>query len=331
MKEILLIGLGFYNYEDKIKNCLERKDYKVTLVYDTPKCDTALQRILTKEKRIYILSAYQRKILQQYNIQDYDYIIVIVGRFLQPFFLDKIKEKKKKSAVLILYLWDDVARVQNFNEVSFYYDKIFSFDPKDCQNFGFSFLPLFYTDEFHIENQRKLFDVYSAVFDHSDRLKIIQELITKNRHKNFFFIITQGKIGYIRNIQNHNTYSGKIKYKWTPVSKDENLKHMVRAKGILDIQIPSQVGLTIRSIEALGSGIKLLTTNQSIRNYDFYNPQNILLIDRKHPQIDWRILDSPYEQVNDRIYNKYSLDNWIDVVLGNTICDYLIPQNEFGL
>ena len=60
---------------------------------------------------------------------------------------------------------------------------------------------------------------------------------------------------------------------------------------------------------------KFITTNKDIVNYDFYNSNNILVIDRKNPIIDFDFLMTPYEELDENIYYKYSLENWILEVL----------------
>lgn len=60
---------------------------------------------------------------------------------------------------------------------------------------------------------------------------------------------------------------------------------------------------------------KLVTTNSDIKNYDFYNENNILIYSES---ID---LDSPffkneYEELPDEIYEKYSLKNWLITMIG---------------
>ena len=71
----------------------------------------------------------------------------------------------------------------------------------------------------------------------------------------------------------------------------------------------------MRTIEILGLKRKFITTNKDIVNYDFYNPNNIMVIDREQPQIDFNFFDLPYEELDDNLYNKYSLKNWILEVL----------------
>ena len=50
-------------------------------------------------------------------------------------------------------------------------------------------------------------------------------------------------------------------------------------------------------------------------NYDFYNENNILIIDRENPVIDQNFIDLPYELLPNEIYEKYSLSSWIIEVL----------------
>lgn len=65
----------------------------------------------------------------------------------------------------------------------------------------------------------------------------------------------------------------------------------------------------------IGMNKKLITTNASIVNYDFYNKKNILIINRENPQIDISFFSTPYEKINPEIYKKYSLSSWILDVL----------------
>ena len=51
--------------------------------------------------------------------------------------------------------------------------------------------------------------------------------------------------------------------------------------------------------------------------YLFYNPNNILVVDRNNPVIPDSFMESPYEEIPQDIYDKYYIDNWCDVLLRN--------------
>ena len=76
---------------------------------------------------------------------------------------------------------------------------------------------------------------------------------------------------------------------------------------VLDLPHPMQTGLTMRTIEAIGSKKKLITTNVDIVNYDFYNPKNILLIERENINFDKSF--------------------FIDLIIINLYCDIIVDQH----
>jgi hypothetical protein len=52
-----------------------------------------------------------------------------------------------------------------------------------------------------------------------------------------------------------------------------------------------------------------------VREYDFYNPNNIQVVDRLAPVVDPTFLESPYVPLDPALYDKYSLKGWADEVL----------------
>ena len=86
------------------------------------------------------------------------------------------------------------------------------------------------------------------------------------------------------------------------------------SKCILDSAQDNQNGLTIRVIETLGAKRKLITTNANIREYDFYKPENIYVYDNKFDFSDI-FFKSNYEEIDNDIYKKYSLRNWLNELL----------------
>ena len=111
-----------------------------------------------------------------------------------------------------------------------------------------------------------------------------------------------------------NTKSDSFKY--SPLSSNDISRIIEQSKVVIDMQHPNQKGLTMRSIETLGMRKKLITTNSDIVNYDFYNENNIYIIDRDNPVIKPDFFKTEYIPIPDKIYNRYSLAQWIFDVLG---------------
>ena len=91
------------------------------------------------------------------------------------------------------------------------------------------------------------------------------------------------------------------------MSKHEVAQRIAKTKAVIDIQPPNQAGLTMRTIEMLGAGRKLLTTNKFVADYDFFDKQNIEIFEREKPVVDFSFLKNSYSPVDNNIYQKYSL------------------------
>ena len=66
----------------------------------------------------------------------------------------------------------------------------------------------------------------------------------------------------------------------------ENLPEFYkRTKVILDLMRENQYGLSFRVFEAMALEKKIITDNEKIKNYDFYNPNNILVLNKDFSNI----------------------------------------------
>jgi hypothetical protein len=82
----------------------------------------------------------------------------------------------------------------------------------------------------------------------------------------------------------------------------------------LDLSRNNHNGLSFRVFEALAFQRKLITTNQSIKKYPFYNPDNILIIDEKQINFRPEFFNTPYTVIPKNLYNNYTLHHWIETV-----------------
>jgi hypothetical protein len=87
-----------------------------------------------------------------------------------------------------------------------------------------------------------------------------------------------------------------------------------RSSAILDVQHPEQGGLTIRTLESLALGFKVVTTDPTIREYEFFDPKQILVIDRHDPEVDTAFLNKPNDfEVHPKI-RELELTPWLGKV-----------------
>lgn len=324
MNHLLMIGMNFHTYEDEIVRCLGDLGFFVDKITDQPKRSHGYGLIPAKLREQDSIQ-FQKKQLQKLN-KSYDIVLVFVGRFLHKFFLEELR-KKNPNAKFILYLWDDLARVENYYEVKDCYDEIITFELKDALKLNLRFIPLYYMPDYCVQNNNKLYDICTVSSEHSDRIEIMRSLIQSNTDGMLFnfriFALWKSYIKYILSGKKKIDESNGLFYTTKSATIPETSRLMSESRAILDIQHFTQKGLTNRTLEALGAKIKLVTTNEEVQYYDFYNPKNIYIMDRNNPQLDIGFLRSTYEEVPKDIYEKYSLRAWLEDILFNTKQYYL--------
>ncbi|MFA6195049.1 MAG: hypothetical protein WC656_00225 [Sulfurimonas sp.] len=318
-KRILYISPKFFNYENKIKEELESLGAIVDFFDDRPANDFITKVFI----RLNFKSLIQKKIDTYYEsiyfyISDkkYDFIFVISPETLSYKELTKIKELQFNTE-FILYMWDSFENKNSLNTINLY-DKVYSFDSRDTEKYSLKFLPLFYCKDYKKSEQINNFD-YDLSFiatAHSDRYKIadkIKKIIYKNQFKEYYYFYLPNIIIYfIRKIFISKYLYGKLsEFSFDSLTQSNIIEIFNNSKVILDINHPKQFGLTMRTFECLGAEKKIITTNQNIKSYDFYNPKNILVIDRENINIDMDFFEVEYQILSDELYKKYSLNSWI--------------------
>ena len=86
---------------------------------------------------------------------------------------------------------------------------------------------------------------------------------------------------------------------------------------IVDLTRDNQTGLTLRPLESLFFGKKLITNNVNIKNYPFYCSSNIFVLNLDDASKLKDFLATPYVDVDAEIKKQYVFDQWLDRVINN--------------
>lgn len=322
-KRVLFISIDFYEYNLRICKAMEELGYSVDFFCQDPGIN-GIEKLYKKfDEKYELIKSFkmQNALINGLAGQkaEYSYILVIKGDKLQAEFLKKLKELNK-NARMILYLWDDIGRVPNFFENRVFFDRIFTFDRFDKEKYNIEFLPLFFCDEFRYNNTEKTIDVYFSGWEHSDRRELLEKLIgvfQKNNLKYYYYVYTGFWSLQMQKIKKLDFKKEPEYIKYKTLSMIKNAELTLSSRVLIDIQHPTQKGLTMRTIESLAANAKLITTNSDIVNYDFYSPENITVIDRDNPLVDVDFIKSPYKKIDKEIIEKYSLKSWIKTILSD--------------
>lgn len=332
-KKVLYIGAPFFNYYKKIISEFERQGYSVDFYDDRPSQNSFIKGMIKIKRNLMnsFIKDYFDKIMAETKEKNYDLVFIVNCKVFTPEMIKQLRASQK-SAKFVLYMWDSFTLYPNSKELIPIFDKAYSFDLEDCCNIkSLEFLPLFYCDDYERLAQENIhqieYDIVSVCTAHPNRYKLMHELFPELESKGIkiFSYMYINRLLYLYNKafvpEFKDASSGEFKFK--PLSEEENIAVIRKANTVFDIQHNMQSGLTMRTIETLGAKRKLITTNASIKNYDFYNENNIFVLNNSNLDEIEEFIYNRYVPINDEVYKKYSLNKWIETIINNDDNNYL--------
>lgn len=248
-----------------------------------------------------------------------EYALCIRANIYPKSFIEQIRTHSK---LCVNYQWDGIDRFPDILQYLKYFDRFFVFDPKDTERYSqyhFQTASNFYFDFPLIENKVTETDgLYFLGGYDPTREGITHTFITQARTLNLpldFYIYCKDdrakKIFGTTGI----TYLNRNSI----LSFEENLQKVKHSQAIIDFVVSDHQGLSFRTFEALGMRKKLITTNASVQQYDFYHPDNILIFNEQTDNDTLRVfLDRPYHQLPSEIIEKYAFSHWLKHILSIT-------------
>ena len=322
-KRILFFSAHLFGYQNDIRLAMESVGAIVDYYDERPANNFLVKGVIRINRNLLAgyINHYYNKIIKETLQKEYDYVFFIKGESISASNVRRLKQFHPE-ANFIIYHWDSIANNSNAQNLLPYFDRVFSFDKIDCERLGLHFLPLFYTPDYanipYYDKEIK-YDMLFVGTTHSDRYKLvkrIEEQIIKMGGLCLTWFYFPSKILYYK-MKIQNSYLRQIPvhtFHFKPMSKELLLQLYAGSRITIDVQHPKQTGLTMRCIETLGAKRKLITTNYYITEYDFYNPDNILVVDRNLPYVPEKFLNEPYRDTPKEIYESYSIKNWLSSI-----------------
>lgn len=313
--KICIISFDLWEYDSHILKTLRDKNIEANHIVTGKfkyKYPTPLHRVSNFFSKL-LFKKNIKKIKQRQFILDelermgpQDKILVINPELIPVDIHKKIRTYTKEY---IAYLYDSSKRCPVEHLLDGLFDKIYSFDADDVVKFNF--IPVtnyIYHDKKAIKPAQDFAYRVFMILSVDNRLpvltKIADELDRINISYKFMLVGAHKPAALHPNI----SYQKKI----IPLKQLE--QYLEDTEMFLDIIRKEQTGLSFRVFESLAYQKKLITTNPDIKNYDFYNPNNILVVDPDNVMIDPAFFTTPYEPLSENVYNKYTLSTWVDTV-----------------
>jgi hypothetical protein len=212
------------------------------------------------------------------------------------------------------YQWDGLDRFPKVLDYINKFKKFYIYDKNDEGRFqNTSLITNFYFDCYLAKNiENPEYDIYYiGVYDDriNDLIKLCEKLNKLNLKMKILIFCSRKNRGKLNNHAYITEITKGITYK-------ENLSNVFNTKALLDFSHKkTHTGLSLRPFEALGYSKKLITTNDTIKEYDFYLKENTLVFnnDISTESIN-SFLKKPYRKVQDSIFRRHSFSEWFKYI-----------------
>jgi hypothetical protein len=313
---ILLITPKFYGIEKKIKMILENSEHEVIWIENKvlPLDYHGTNSKFKLLRKIYFFlffpdKRYVRHELGKIDNLKFDILFSINCHIICPC-LFRILREKNPGLFSILYLWDS-SQMYTWEKELKYFNRVCTFDPVDSERYKIELKHNFFIKSPQDIRQKPENDLFFIGKFSYSRYQIVRKLIEQaasagigfkvklwparknvihNRLIYTIFILTRIKGNWIQEyLLNYEAFE-KVLSKDILISESVNYEvvqdEMRESNVILDLPFQGQSGYTHRLIEALANGKKVITTNKDILKENFYNSEQIKIINVLNPEID---------------------------------------------
>lgn len=234
-----------------------------------------------------------------------DVLLVVRGSTLTPTLINRFSEHHQETH-RVMYQWDSVQN-HDYLLIAPYFNRVITFDRADSETHGFEYKPLFFASdltEFQSDSIEKDLVFVSAYTQERQTFlqKLIEQCVISRIRLSYFQF--QPLVARIKSILKREKVDASSKR----MRRHDVYRMMATSKAVIDFHHDRQTGLTMRTIETLAMGKKLVTTNPSIQSEVFYRPEQVCVIDKTMPIFDVDWLNETYDAVD---MTGQRLDRWL--------------------
>ena len=275
--KILFIGLWYHHYTKAIIEEIEYNGCEVTYI-DIQKRTVSFKvfKLLSPERYQHYLDRYHYFAIKRAASQEYDQVIFLQTHQMSYSNLTFLRQTQKKAS-FTLYNWDSLFVHDYLSRIHFF-DRIISFDKDDANKHGFEYLPLFCTRSIQMipRNLAKPLSVF-----------MVGNIVNINR-----YLVVQMFKKYCKQYGiKFRTYLVISPVVWFRMLKKGilptgihllSIPHCVlsrmtkKSNAVFDFSNHQQSGYTMRIIENLCAGKKIITNNRNVLVDQFFSPDRIM-------------------------------------------------------
>lgn len=311
--KICLISFDYWNYDQHIVTALKKKGieaHSIDISKYKYKYKTIFHKIGNFCSKLFLNRNIKKIKRQEFIIEELsklgqqDIILVIRPDLINLKTHERIKEFTNSY---VAYIYDSCKRFPIDHLLDGVFDRIFSFDLEDVSSYNFEHITNFiYLDKQPIKTDYK-HDVFIVLSPDKRiiQLNAIAEELEKHQISYKFILVSPRKPS--------DLHPG-IEHRKKEIKTEELKTFLNNSRIILDLLRENHNGISFRIFEALAFQKKIITNNTSVKEYPFYNSNNILILDPLNIQIDKTFFETNYQPIDDKIFHQFTVDHFVDVV-----------------
>lgn len=283
-------------------------DFLSAYRFDSSRLITILRTILFK------IGFNDRAFWFNKKLESFNGTYIVFDAMVSHSFLKWLRQKNPNAHIVFWY-WNLITpnKVQPADLKKLGFD-VWSFNINDCEKYDLKLNHSFYYKKIYQEFNKKYkqgenrYDL-SFIGRDKGRMQLINRLLGRTE--------CHGIKTYLYFIANNVFETFKHKnYKMKSLSYFKTLEIEKNSKAILELVPEGSAGITLRTLDALCLGIKLVTNNTRIIETSLYNEDNIFVLGYDNLQNLKGFLEKDFKPIDDEILMEYDMDHWINRFLG---------------
>jgi hypothetical protein len=270
---ILMIALPYHSYTMQIAEELRNAGHAVNL-HDIQPRDILTKSLRNISPRLWQarMDQHHRAILEEERGRDYDLVLFIQVHQMRRDMLEAFRAEFG-AAKFHLYNWDSIDN-HDYRPYVDLFDSVLTFDPDDALREDIEYLPLFCLREF--QGLRK-------VDQHEKAVYFVGNLVKISRYAAFRSFMDYCERNEVR-LRSHLKSTPPVLIKllrsghwprgvaYDSIDRGDFISMMERSLATFDFANHQQSGYTMRVIENLCAGKKIITNNARVLGEKFYSP-----------------------------------------------------------
>lgn len=316
MKKILLIGLDYHNYTKEIIRELTELGHEVTYR------DIQPRDFLTKTIRIIVPRLYKKRlerahlaILDSEAGKQYELVLFIQAHQMDTSTLQRLKTSLPQ-AEFVLYNWDSLSNHDYRPQLPFF-DRAYTFDSFDAKQLGIKYLPLFCIKAFQNLNKRnqetqKIYFVGNIVsVQRYEAIQAFKHYCKKEQIDFNCYLACTPFVLWRLLLNGHRPWDVKLR----SITQSNFIDMIETSTTVFDFANHKQSGYTMRTIENLCAGKKIITANPLIKSDYFYTADRIHVFQDMNFSGIREFLNLPLQDPYQK-FEEFHLHNFVKALLG---------------